>query len=110
MGTELRDTTPKMSKGVAMMLKSVLGIEPEVLFAHFSDTIQMMKDFCAHFDRRMVEVAKQTADLSDRIAALEKALEKHAIISQKELSHAANGHDNTNQPDNADAGRSDQIA
>ena len=114
MGSELKPSTPKMNKGVSMMLKNLLGIEPEELFAHFAETIQMMKDFCAHFDRRMVEVAKQTSELSDKIAALEKALQEHAIKTQPSEEPSANGHDKSadhpDATDNADIGRSDQIA
>lgn len=60
---------PKM----AALLKSWLGIDAEELSKSFLDATTMFKNFCIHFDGRMVALAREVRELRDEIVKLTQA-------------------------------------
>lgn len=68
------EPTPKMPKGVAMMLKSVLGIDPAQLMGQFTEAFNVIKGFCQHADQRIGVLAKQVENLTGEIKTMREQL------------------------------------
>lgn len=83
--------TVKMPKGVALMVRSIIGIDPEKLFAEFQNAAKTMVDFCKHFDKRMVNLTEEVRILQAQIEQLKQL--QH--LENKHDRNTTNGHDTT---------------
>lgn len=62
-------------KPVQSMIAKFLGVDPSALLAQIATAIQMMQNFCVHFDHRMVAVAEQLKAQKEEIEKLRELLE-----------------------------------
>jgi hypothetical protein len=70
--TEPRDPelpAVQIPRGVSVMLRSILGIDPVEVSRQFNDAFKLLSGFCRHADARLVQIAK---DLQALQANLEK--------------------------------------
>lgn len=69
------NAAPKMPRGVALMLKNILGIDPVTVMKQFDDTFKLMVGFCKHADGRMSAMAQELRATREEVAALRAMLE-----------------------------------
>lgn len=97
---------PKIPKGIAMMIRQLLGVDPEMLFSQFQEATKTMMDFCRHFDGRMVALTNEVTELKGLIADLRLRLENPAI--EIKIEESINGR--RYSPNVADAATTDADA
>ena len=101
---------PKIPRGIALMIRNILGIDPEMLFAQFQLATKTMMDFCRHFDGRMSMLTQEVGSMDKHIQ--ERFTRQEAMISElllrltpseiTEDHHGRNRNANTNAQDGPD--------
>jgi hypothetical protein len=61
--------------GMGMMLKSMLGVDPQEIAAFMSEGKQMLVDTLAHFDAKLTAQTLVIEELRCEVAALRKVAE-----------------------------------
>lgn len=112
MSTDPQKADPVMPRGIAMMLKSVLGLDPTEIGRQFNDAFSLIKGFAEHADTRLnamaakidelnVQIRIQNDILHDQISRLDLALRDRPTVSPSclvgvENTGYENGHGNGN--------------
>lgn len=79
---------PKMPRGVALMVKSILGLDPAAIMKQFDEAFKLMVGFCKHADARMGAMATELRALKEEVAALRVTVQQQPPSEEK--SHERN--------------------